>query len=84
MKTRTQILIEDEHYSYLKEEALRERVSISSVVREMVEEAIERRLRNSDGTDTKNDPLGGMIGSYASGHADTSSRADEILYGRAG
>lgn len=82
MKTRTQILLEDEHYHYLKEQALREGASISCVVREMIGEAIQMRQRDEAAARVQEDPFDALLGKYASGHSDTSARADEILYGR--
>lgn len=75
MKHRTQVLLEDKHYVFLKERAIQERKSLSAILRRILDEA-ERGSREQT-----HDPVLDIIGKFASGHTDTAERAEDILYG---
>ncbi|HEY5892630.1 MAG TPA: hypothetical protein VIT91_05305 [Chthoniobacterales bacterium] len=78
MKHRTQLLLDDHHYAFLKREAQLRRCSISSALRSLLQEKMETMARN---TAPEDDPVFEIAGKYASGHTDTAEKAEEILYG---
>ena len=77
MKHRTQILLEDRHYVFLKELALSERKSISAALRELLDEVRERR----EGKEPEGDPVLEIIGKFEGPHEHGGRNAEEILYG---
>lgn len=78
MKHRTQLLLDDRHYAFLKQEAQKRRCSISSALRSLLEEKIEIASRSRAPED---DPVLEIAGKYESGHPDTAEKAEKILYG---
>ncbi len=74
---RTQILLEDWQHQWLTEEAERQDLSMSGLLRQLLTEAIERRQTEG----WEDDPLWGIIG-IAEGPNDgiTSERLDQALY----
>ncbi len=77
---RTQLILEDEHYTYLKETANRRGVSISSLVREMVEMyQVEQRHRPGA---VREDPMMAIAGDFEGSGEAVGRNAEEILYGR--
>jgi hypothetical protein len=74
---RTQILLEEWQHQWLTEEAERQDLSMSGLLRQLLTEAIERRQTEG----WEDDPLWGIIG-IAEGPDDgiTSERLDQVLY----
>jgi hypothetical protein len=74
---RTQLLLEDWQHQWLTEEAERQDLSMSGLLRQLLTEAIERRQAEG----REDDPLWGIIG-IAEGPDDdiTSENLDQVLY----
>jgi post-segregation antitoxin (ccd killing protein) len=74
---RTQIILEVWQHEWLTEEAKRQDLSMSAVLRQLLTEAIERRQTEG----WEEDPLWGIIG-IAEGPDDgiTSEHLDQVLY----
>ena len=74
---RTQIILEDWQHEWLTEEAKRQNLSMSALLRELLTEAIERRQAEG----WEDDPLWGIVG-MAEGPDDgiTSENLDRFLY----
>ncbi len=74
---RVQIILEEWHHQWLAEEAERQHMTMSALLRQMLTEAIERRQANS----WQDDPLWGIIG-LAEGPDDgiTSENLDTFIY----
>lgn len=79
MKHRTQLLLEAGHYAYLKREAKARRCSLSGALRNLLDEQMRREMAPAE---TGEDAILKIAGSFRSGHSNTSSRDEEILYGR--
>ncbi len=74
---RVQMILEDWQHEWLGQEAQRQSVSMSALLRDLLTEAVERRqLQDAD-----DDPLWGVIG-MAAGPDDgiTSENLDEFIY----
>ena len=74
--TRTQILLNPEHYRWLATQARRRRTSLSQLVRGLIdaERQRSRRIR-------KGDPLFGVIGIAKDRAHDVAEHHDRYLYG---
>ena len=74
---RTQMILEDWQHEWLTEEAKRQNLSMSALLRELLTEAIERRQAEG----WEDDPLWGIVG-MAEGPDDgiTSENLDRFLY----
>ena len=74
---RTQLILEDWQHAWLTEEATRQALSISALLRQILTEAIERRQAEG----WEDDPLWGVVG-IAEGPDDgiTSENLDKFLY----
>jgi hypothetical protein len=74
---RVQIILEEWQHQWLAEEAKRQAVSMSALLRQLLTEAIERRQAQG----WADDPLWGIIG-LGEGPSDgiTSENLDEFLY----
>lgn len=74
---RVQIILEEWQHSWLHQEAARQSINVSALLRQMVTETIERQ----QATSLSDDPLWGIIG-MAEGPADgvTSENLDQFLY----
>jgi hypothetical protein len=74
---RVQMILEDWQHEWLAEEAKREGVSMSALLRELLSQAIEARQSQT----LNDDPLWGIIG-LAEGPDDgiTSENLDQVIY----
>jgi hypothetical protein len=74
---RAQIILEEWQHQWLAQEAARQRVTISALLRQLLTEAVERR----QATSWEDDPLWGIIG-LAAGPDDgiTSENLDQFIY----
>jgi hypothetical protein len=74
---RTQVILEEWQYEWLTEEAKRQDLSMSALLRQVLTEAIERRQAEG----FEDDPLWGVVG-IAEGPDDgiTSENLDQYLY----
>ena len=74
---RIQTIVEEWHYQWLYEEAERQQISMASLLRHLLTEAIEHQ----QAAQTLSDPIFGIIG-LGAGPADgiTSENLDEYLY----
>ena len=72
---RTNIVLEEWQYQYLKDRAEREGKSISALIRELIEAAmrpVEKGL--------KDDPIFQIVGMFRGGRKDVAEKHDEYLY----
>lgn len=77
MKHRTQLLLEERHYAYLKREASVRRCSLSSALRDLLEERMSRSALPME-----EDPVLQIAGKYDGPAGAEGRNAEEILYGR--
>jgi hypothetical protein len=78
MKHRTQILLEEKHYAYLKREAASRRCSLSGALRGLLE---EKMAGAEESLVPEDDPVLQIAGKYHSGHTNTARNDEDILYG---
>jgi len=74
---RTNIVLEEWHYRFLKDRADKEGKSMSAVVRELIEASTR-----PDPASVKDDPLFDLVGRYRGGRPDGAEAHDEIVYAR--
>jgi hypothetical protein len=74
---RTNVVLEEWQYQYLKERAAREGKSLSALLRELIEAA----ARPSDKS-IKDDPIFEIVGMFRGGREDVAEKHDEYLYRR--
>jgi hypothetical protein len=74
---RVQVILEEWQQQWLSEEAARQKVSMSALLRQLLTEAIERRQTEN----WEDDPLWGIVG-MAEGPDDgiTSENLDQLIY----
>jgi hypothetical protein len=73
---RSQILLEEWQYQYLRDEARREGKSISQIVRELITERMESRR----GEALQDDPFFDIIGMVSSGDGRVAEEHDKYIY----
>ena len=72
---RTNVVLEEWQYQYLKERAAREGKSMSALLRELIEAAI----RPGKGS-IQDDPIFEIVGMFRGGRKDVAEKHDEYLY----